>query len=112
MQNGIEDLAHEIRLLRYKCPPPLMTLNEAAQVLAVSERTVERYIEHEWLPQVSLPSGTANRDLRRIDPRDLDQFIKMRKGKGSPSEANSRNTVSTSSRSSKAEKTFRIPKAI
>lgn len=66
-------------MLRHGGTPRLLTIEAAASVLSVSERTVRRYIADGWLPVLLLPAGEGHRDIRRIDRKDLNAFVAQRR---------------------------------
>lgn len=63
-------------------PPPrprLLTMKQAAERLAVSERSVWALIDAGELPRI-----VVGRRAVRIDPADLEQFIASRRGQAKP----------------------------
>jgi Fic family protein len=56
---------------------PLLDIHDVAVILKVSEKQVRRYIAHPD-PRKRLPSVTIGR-LRRVEPSDLENFIRDRR---------------------------------
>jgi len=54
-------------------PPQLLTVPEAAEILNTSDKTVRRRIKDGELPAIK------DGHLVRIDPRDLEDFIRDRR---------------------------------
>lgn len=71
-------IAEQLRLLRIPLSP-LLSIEDAAQSLGVSRKTVDRLIADERLPVVSIESGRGNQRIKRIQASDLQQFIETRK---------------------------------
>ena len=55
---------------------PLYTVAETAKILNVSEKTVRRLIDDELLRAVSFLRGDGRRGPVRVDPTDLEDFIR------------------------------------
>jgi excisionase family DNA binding protein len=55
---------------------PHYTVADTAKILNVSEKTVRRLIEDESLRVINLRRGDGRRGLVRIDPADLEDFIR------------------------------------
>ena len=55
---------------------PLHTVAETAKILNVSEKTVRRLIEDELLRAISFRRGDGRRGSVRVDPADLEDFIR------------------------------------
>lgn len=53
----------------------LLRLKEAAELLAVSEPTIRRYIETAGLPAVQMPSGRGETTHLRIRRTDLNAWV-------------------------------------
>lgn len=71
LREGLQDIRAEMRALRVrKDPELLLTLDEAAEVLGVSRRTVSTLIAEGSLPSLKV------RRARRIRRADLDTYIK------------------------------------
>lgn len=71
-------IAEQLRLLRLPLSP-LLSIEEAAQALGVSRKTVDRLIADERLPVVSIESGRGHQRIKRIQATDLQDFIESRK---------------------------------
>lgn len=77
LREGLQDIRAEMRALRVrKDPELLLTLDEAAEVLGVSRRTVSTLIADGSLKSLKV------RRARRIRRADLDTFIKRRAKRG------------------------------
>jgi excisionase family DNA binding protein len=73
VQESLQDVRAEMRALRVrKDPELLLTLDEAADVLGVSRRTVSTLIAEGSIQSLKV------RRARRIRRKDLDAFIKRR----------------------------------
>lgn len=73
----IDSLRGEIRALRALSPPRQLTVSQVAEILAVSPKSVRRYVEDGKLPAAQL-TGAEHGSLR-VDPRDLEDFLRKRK---------------------------------
>ena len=71
-------IAEQLRLLRIPLSP-LLSIEDAAQTLGISRKTVDRLIADERLPVISLESGRGDQRIKRIQASDLQQFIETRK---------------------------------
>lgn len=74
----LDAIAEQLRLLRIPLSP-LLSVEDAAQALGVSRKTVDRLIADERLPVVSIESGRGDQRIKRIQASDLQQFIETRK---------------------------------
>lgn len=57
----------------FNTSPQLLTIGEAAEILNTCEKTVRRYIKRKLLRAIKMDH------LVRIDPRDLEDFIRDRR---------------------------------
>ena len=55
---------------------PLYTVAETAMILNLSEKTVRRLIKDESLRAIGLRRGDGRRSSVRVDPADLEDFIR------------------------------------
>lgn len=62
-------------MARTKVAAKLLTYEQAAALLAVSQETVERYVSAGRLTPVSLPSGRGSSRIQRIREADVAAFI-------------------------------------
>jgi excisionase family DNA binding protein len=60
---------------------PLYTVAETANILNVSEKTVRRLIDDELLRAIGLRRGDGRRGPVRVDPADLEDFIRDRRSR-------------------------------
>lgn len=74
----LDAIAEQLRLLRIPLSP-LLSIEDAAQSLGVSRKTVDRLIADERLPVVSIESGRGDQRIKRIQTSDLQAFIETRK---------------------------------
>ena len=67
----LEDLVMSMKKLE-----PLYTVADTAKILNVSEKTVRRLIRDKRLRVIGLRPGDNRRGSLRIDPTDLEDFIR------------------------------------
>lgn len=75
---ALASVAEQLRLLRLPLSP-LLSIDDAAQTLGVSRKTVDRLIADERLPVVSIESGRGDQRIKRIQASDLQAFIDARR---------------------------------
>lgn len=76
--NAVAGVAEQLRLLRLPLSP-LLSIDDTAQSLGVSRKTVDRLIADERLPVVSIESGRGDQRIKRIQASDLQAFIDARR---------------------------------
>jgi excisionase family DNA binding protein len=56
-------------------PFRLLTKREVAAILGCTERTIDRMISARSIPFIQIPTGIGRRTRRRIDLRDIEQWL-------------------------------------
>ena len=78
LEAAFASVAEQLRLLRLPLSP-LLSIEDAAQTLGISRKTVDRLIADERLPVVSIESGRGDQRIKRIQASDLQAFIDARR---------------------------------
>jgi excisionase family DNA binding protein len=75
---ALSAMAEQLRLLRLPLSP-LLSVEEAAETLGVSRKTIDRLIADGRLPVVSIESGRGDQRIKRVQASDLQSFIDARR---------------------------------